>query len=89
MTLANAEGVIDVDYRGEIVVALQNHGYTIAGVQARHAPFIVNPGERIAQLVSSFNEEVEQVVSLDETKRGEGGFGSTGTGALGAGDANA
>lgn len=90
VTLANAVGVIDVDYRGEIIVALQNHGHTRANtpVQASHAPFYVNPGERIAQLVSPFNEEVEQVGSLDETKRGEGGFGSTGTDALEAGDAN-
>ena len=89
VTLANAVGVIDIDYRGEIIVALQNHGYTIAGVQANRAPFYVNPGERIAQLVSPFNEEVERVASLGETKRGAGGFGSTGTDALEEGDTNA
>ena len=78
VTLANAVGVIDVDYRGEIIVALQNHGDKRVDMM----PFYVNPGERIAQLVSPFNEEVEQIGNLDETKRGEGGFGSTGTGAL-------
>ena len=88
VTLANAVGVIDIDYRGEIIVALQNHGDTRTD-QASRAPFYVNPGERIAQLVSPFNEEVEQVNALDETERGEGGFGSTGTGALEVGDINA
>lgn len=91
VTLANAVGVIDADYRGEIIVALRNNGLFLVDmqVQASHVPFIVNPGERIAQLVSPFNEEVEQVGTLDETKRGEGGFGSTGINALEVGGANA
>lgn len=88
VTLANAVGVIDVDYRGEIIVALQNHGDTRTD-RASRAPFYVNPGERIAQLVSPFNEEVERVASLGETKRGAGGFGSTGTNAFEVGGASA
>ena len=69
---ANKVGVIDSDYRGEVMVALHNHGTT---------PQTVEHGERIAQLVlapvvtASFNV----VDDLDSTARGEGGFGSTGT----------
>jgi dUTP pyrophosphatase len=68
---ANKVGVIDSDYRGEIMVALHNHGTTSK---------IINPNERIAQIVFTeyyvpiFNE----VEELDDTERGEGGFGSTG-----------
>ncbi|MBR0516202.1 MAG: dUTP diphosphatase, partial [Eubacterium sp.] len=69
---ANKVGVIDSDYRGEVMVALHNHSKQAAAVE---------PGERIAQLVITpyivglFNE----VSELDETERGAGGFGSTGT----------
>ena len=69
---ANKVGVIDSDYRGEVMVALHNHG---------DVPRIIEPNDRIAQLVimpylaCSFIESDE----LSETVRGEGGFGSTGT----------
>lgn len=69
---ANKVGVIDSDYRGEIMVALHNHGKEAATIE---------PRERIAQLVitpyiaAAFN----QVEELDKTQRGAGGFGSTGT----------
>lgn len=68
---ANCVGVIDSDYRGEVVVALRNY----AG-----EPYTVEPGERIAQLVLTpvTQAAVSVVDSLDETERGEGGFGSTG-----------
>ena len=68
---ANKVGVIDSDYRGEWMIALHNHGDT---------PQIVNPGDRIAQfvLVPVLTPLVAEVDSLDETARGEGGFGSTG-----------
>ena len=69
---ANKVGVIDSDYRGEIKVALHNHG---------NVPQTVAKGERIAQLVIApyLRAEYEVVSSLDATVRGEGGFGSTGT----------
>ena len=68
---SNAVGVIDSDYRGEVHVGLINHGgqgYTIA------------PGERIAQLIlmPAQMASVEEAEQLSHTKRGEGGFGSTG-----------
>ncbi len=68
---ANKVGVIDSDYRGEIKVALHNHG---------NVPQTVQKGERIAQLVIApyLRAEYEEVDSLDDTKRGQGGFGSTG-----------
>ena len=68
----NAPGTIDSDYRGEIKVILANSGKTSYAIQ---------PGERIAQLVIARYETVqwELVKSLDETERGTGGFGSTGT----------
>ena len=68
---ANCVGVIDSDYRGEVVVALRNY----AG-----EPYTVEPGERVAQLVLTpvTQAAVSVVDSLDETQRGEGGFGSTG-----------
>lgn len=68
---ANKVGVIDSDYRGEWMIALHNHGDT---------PQIVNPGDRIAQfvLVPVLPPLMTEVDSLDETARGEGGFGSTG-----------
>jgi len=69
---ANAVGVIDADYRGDIVVALHNNSNTFTRT--------VKPGDRIAQLVILPFLEVEfnQVDELQETNRGDGGFGSTG-----------
>jgi dUTP pyrophosphatase len=71
ITILNAPGTIDSDYRGEIKIALINLS---AEVQ------IVNPGDRIAQLVLQKVEEISwrQVTILTETIRNEGGFGSTG-----------
>lgn len=68
---ANKVGVIDSDYRGEIMVALHNHSLV---------PQSIENGERIAQLVIApyLNAEFLQVEALCETERGEGGFGSTG-----------
>lgn len=72
ITVLNTPGTVDADYRGEIKVILVN---------LSSEPFTVNPGERIAQMVVARHERVEweEVASLDETDRGEGGFGSTGT----------
>lgn len=72
VTLPNAPGTIDSDYRGEVQVILQNLG---------DAPFTVRRGDRIAQLVLARVEAVEWVEAeeLSETGRGEGGFGSTGS----------
>ena len=69
---ANKVGVIDSDYRGEIKVALHNHS-----TQTR----TVASGERIAQMVIApyFAVNYEETAVLDETERGAGGFGSTGT----------
>jgi dUTP pyrophosphatase len=69
---ANKVGVIDSDYRGEVMVALHNHSTKAQTIQS---------GERIAQLVVTPFLKVEFVESetLSETVRGEGGFGSTGT----------
>lgn len=71
VTMSNCVGVIDSDYRGEISVPLINHG---------HEPYTVKSGERIGQLVILETPSVkyEFVSELDETQRGEGGFGSTG-----------
>lgn len=71
VTVLNSPGTIDADYRGEIRVILVN---------LSDRPFTVNPGERIAQLVMAKYESVtwDEVEILDETARGEGGFGSTG-----------
>lgn len=71
ITVLNAPGTIDADYRGEIGVILVNLSDTT---------FRINPGERIAQLVFAKCERAEFVLveELDETARGEGGFGSTG-----------
>ena len=68
---ANKVGVIDSDYRGEIMVALHNHG-TI--------PQTISDGERIAQIVFApyYAAEFSVVDELDDTSRGTGGFGSTG-----------
>ena len=69
---ANKVGVIDADYRGEIIVALYNQS---------GAPQEVAPGERIAQLVIApiLQVEFEECDDLSDTLRGAGGFGSTGT----------
>lgn len=71
ISVLNAPGTIDADYRGEICVILVNLSDT---------PFTVEPGERIAQMVVARHEQVEweEVVELDDTARGAGGFGSTG-----------
>lgn len=71
VTILNTPGTIDADYRGEIKVILVN---------LSNQDFVVNPGERIAQMVVAKFEQVEwdEVEVLDETVRGEGGFGSTG-----------
>ncbi|MFT4642698.1 MAG: dUTP pyrophosphatase [Candidatus Azotimanducaceae bacterium] len=71
ITVLNSPGTIDADYRGEIGVILVN----ISNVD-----FVINDGERIAQLVIAKHEraEWEEVSILSETERGEGGFGSTG-----------
>ncbi len=71
VTVLNAPGTIDADYRGEIKVLLVNLSDTA---------FTVSPGERIAQMVVARHEKVqwEEAASLDDTSRGEGGFGSTG-----------
>ena len=71
ITVINAPGTIDADYRGEIGVILVNLSNT---------PFTIHPGERIAQLVLARYEQIRwiQVEQLSGTDRGEGGFGSTG-----------
>lgn len=69
---ANKVGVIDADYRGEIMVALHNHSSVAAAV---------SHGERVAQLVIApfLTAEFTEAEELSDTVRGEGGFGSTGT----------
>jgi dUTP pyrophosphatase len=71
ITVLNSPGTIDADYRGEVKVILVN---------LSSESFEIKPGERIAQLVVARCEQVawEEVPELDETRRGEGGFGSTG-----------
>lgn len=71
ITLSNCVGVIDSDYRGEIKVGLIN---------LSDEDCIINPHDRIAQMVIAPIElpEIQEVGELDETTRGEGGFGSTG-----------
>lgn len=71
ISVLNSPGTIDADYRGEIKVILVN---------LSNEPFVVNPGERIAQMVVARYEKVDwdEVEVLDQTLRGEGGFGSTG-----------
>jgi len=68
---ANKVGVIDADYRGEIMVALHNHSTE---------PVTIESGERIAQLVITpfLTAHFDEVDELEATARGEGGFGSTG-----------
>lgn len=71
ITVLNTPGTIDADYRGEIGVILVN---------LSAEDFVINDGERIAQMVVARHETVEweAVASLDETERGAGGFGHTG-----------
>jgi len=71
ITVLNAPGTVDADYRGEIGVILVN---------LSNEDFVINDGERIAQLVIAKHERAhwEEVEVLSETKRGAGGFGSTG-----------
>ena len=71
ITVLNTPGTIDSDYRGEIRVALIN---------LSREPFTIEPGERICQMVLARYEQVEWVEAeqLDDTDRGEGGFGHTG-----------
>ena len=71
VTVLNAPGTVDADYRGEIGVPLINHG---------DVAFTIRRGERIAQMViaSVIQAELVPVTSLTETERGSGGFGSTG-----------
>ncbi len=72
ITVLNSPGTIDADYRGEIKVLLVNLSNT---------DFIINDGERVAQMVIAKHETVkwDGVATLEETKRGAGGFGHTGT----------
>ena len=71
VTVLNAPGTVDADYRGEIGVLLINHG---------DMPFPIRRGERIAQMViaSVVRAEFSPVAALSATDRGDGGFGSTG-----------
>ena len=71
VTVANAPGTVDADYRGEVKVILVN---------LSKDPFVINPGERIAQMVIAKYEKIEweEVEELGDTERGDGGFGSTG-----------
>jgi len=72
ITVLNSPGTIDADYRGEVKVLLVNLSNT---------PFVINDGERVAQMVIAKHEQIhwEQTTSLEETQRGAGGFGHTGT----------
>ena len=71
LTVLNSPGTVDADYRGEIMVLLIN---------LSSASFTVNDGERIAQMVIARHEQATcvEVEELDETERGEGGYGHTG-----------
>lgn len=72
ITVLNAPGTIDCDYRGEIKVPLINHGAE---------PFVIKRGDRIAQMVVApvVQVRLREVANLDETARGAGGFGSSGS----------
>lgn len=72
VTVLNSPGTIDADYRGELKVLLVNLSNT---------PFMIHDGERVAQMVIARHEQIkwELTGSLDETQRGAGGFGHTGT----------
>ena len=71
ITVLNTPGTIDADYRGEVGVLLVN---------LSQEPFVINDGERVAQMVIARHEQVqfEEVEVLDETERGAGGYGHTG-----------
>ena len=71
VTVLNTPGTVDADYRGEVNVLLVN---------LSDVPFVVNDGERIAQMIVAKYEQVEfvEVEQLDETERGAGGYGHTG-----------
>lgn len=71
LTMRNAVGVVDSGYRGEVMAALWN---------TTRADWVIYPGDRIAQLVivPFARCEIEEAESLDDTDRGEGGYGSTG-----------
>jgi dUTP pyrophosphatase len=77
VTVLNAPGTIDADYRGEVAVILINHG---------PEPFAVRRGDRIAQMIVAKVERVawREVAALPDSTRGAGGFGSTGAGARSA-----
>ena len=72
ITVLNSPGIIDADYRGEIGVLLVN---------LSSEPFVIQDGERIAQLVLASHEQAQwqEVEILEDSDRGQGGFGSTGT----------
>lgn len=72
ITVLNTPGTIDADYRGEVCVILVN---------LSNEPFVINDGERIAQMVIAKHEQPQlvEVEVLDETERGAGGFGHSGT----------
>ncbi len=72
ITVLNAPGTIDADYRGEVMVLVINTG---------DRPYVIKPGERIAQMViqSALRARFAVEPSISETPRGSGGFGSTGT----------
>lgn len=71
LSMLNSVGIIDSDYRGEIGIKLVNHGHDIITIE---------PGVRVAQmiLVPYLQVDLERVAGLGDTKRGRGGFGSTG-----------
>jgi dUTP pyrophosphatase len=71
ITILNTPGTIDADYRGEIKIILVN---------LSHDPFILQPGERIAQMIIAQHEQIawQPVAELSGSTRGSGGFGSTG-----------
>ena len=71
ITVLNSPGTIDADYRGEVMVLLIN---------LSQEDFVVNAGERIAQMIIARHEQGEFVLvdELDDTERGEGGYGHTG-----------
>lgn len=71
ISLANAVGVIDSDYKGEVLIGLINQG---------DKAYTINPGERVAQIVflPVFQVKLEETETLEESDRGAGGFGSTG-----------
>ncbi|HEY0254094.1 MAG TPA: dUTP diphosphatase [Kofleriaceae bacterium] len=71
VTCLNSPGTIDADYRGPVTILLINHG---------REPFVVKPGDRIAQMVIApvVQAELVEVTELSDTARGAGGFGSTG-----------